>query len=247
MNIIRWFMGHLLLILVFAIVIYLLIFKSELFQPDPLDTELQYPELENKLVQSSTVKTDGIRQPSKFTDKDNQPPVNTVIEQKSSNNPNPDAITSNVIESSHEPIKPAQTPILTTSALNIKERNAEFWLKLDQSMLPPVQPKIDTPEQYRLLSSARNASEQGDYAQAENLYHLLADELPELPDVLAELAQVYKVQGKMNDYLQTNDQLVRRLANHNRFQEAWDVVKTTLKISTDSADRQIKIIESRIQ
>lgn len=71
--------------------------------------------------------------------------------------------------------------------------------------------------------------------------------LPELPDILAELSKLYKLQGELKDYLEINEQLVERLVNHQRFDEAWAVSEATAKINMDSANKQVNLIESRFK
>lgn len=52
-NMLRWFLSHLILITIFAIVIYLLIFKSELFQPRSLEKTLSVQPSEKEQLQSN--------------------------------------------------------------------------------------------------------------------------------------------------------------------------------------------------
>jgi hypothetical protein len=111
--------------------------------------------------------------------------------------------------------------------------------------LKEVEPVIETAEQGRLLQNARQAFEQKKYKLAEEKYVLLINQLPELPDIVGELANVYKTQNKMQQYLITNTKFVTRLVNHNRFSEAWRVVLSTDKIDKNIAQQQRNIIKRK--
>ncbi|MCU7798891.1 MAG: hypothetical protein KZQ70_01790 [gamma proteobacterium symbiont of Lucinoma myriamae] len=69
--------------------------------------------------------------------------------------------------------------------------------------------------------------------------------MPELPDVVGELANVYKAQNKKPDYLVTNTQFVKRLVSHHRYNETWSVVNVTDKIDKKTANKQRRIINSK--
>lgn len=109
----------------------------------------------------------------------------------------------------------------------------------------PVKPLIHTAEQQQLLSDARRAFELHHFNTAEKKYLQLLKQLPELPDIAGELANVYKTQNKIPDYLVANIQFVKRLVNHNRFNEAWKVVAVTDKIDKNAANKQRRIIHKK--
>ena len=109
----------------------------------------------------------------------------------------------------------------------------------------PVKPVINTPEQRRLLKAARKAFDEKELAQAEAKYLQLIEQLPELPDVRGELANVYRTQNRISEYLAANTQFVKRLVNHNRFNEAWKVVKVTDKLDKTIAEQQRRIIKRK--
>ncbi|MCU7938662.1 MAG: hypothetical protein KZQ74_15060 [gamma proteobacterium symbiont of Bathyaustriella thionipta] len=62
---------------------------------------------------------------------------------------------------------------------------------------------------------------------------------------MGELANVYKTQNKIPDYMVTNTQFVRRLVNHNRFDEAWNIVNITDKIDKKTANKQRRLINKK--
>lgn len=105
-----------------------------------------------------------------------------------------------------------------------------------------IKPVINTPEQRIMLKEARTAFDKQDFTQAEAKYRQVMQELPELPDVVGELANVYRTQNKTSDYLATNTLFVKRLVNHNRLDEAWNVVKMTSSLNKEIAEQQRKII-----
>lgn len=109
----------------------------------------------------------------------------------------------------------------------------------------PIEPVIETSEQSNLLQEARQAFEQSNYKIAEEKYLQLMDQLPELPDVVGELAKVYKTQNRQLDYIAMNTQFVKRLTEHFRFDEAWGVVSETNKIDQQSANKQRRIIYNK--
>ncbi|MCP3849603.1 MAG: tetratricopeptide repeat protein [Gammaproteobacteria bacterium] len=111
-----------------------------------------------------------------------------------------------------------------------------------QQSIKLIKPVINTPEQRILLNDARKAFDRKEYAQAEVAYKQIIKELPELPDVVGELANVYKAQNRNTDYLATLTQFVYRLVNHNRFDEAWHVFKMTDAIDKTIAGQQRNII-----
>ncbi len=111
--------------------------------------------------------------------------------------------------------------------------------------VPEVKPVIKTAEQKQILAEARKAFEQGQYAVAEEKYLRLAALLPELPDVMGELANVYRAQGRMTDYVAANTRFVKRLVNHYRFKEAWRVVAETADVDRNIADKQRRIINNK--
>lgn len=108
-----------------------------------------------------------------------------------------------------------------------------------------VKPVIKTAEQKQILAEARKAFEQGQYAVAEEKYLRLAALLPELPDVMGELANVYRAQRRMTDFVAANTRFVKRLVNHYRFKEAWRVVAETADVDRNVADKQRRIINNR--
>ncbi len=111
--------------------------------------------------------------------------------------------------------------------------------------VPEVKPVIITTEQKKLLAEARKAFEQGQYAIAEEKYLRLAALLPELPDVMGELANVYRAQRRMSDYVAANTRFVKRLVNHYRFKEARRVVAETAGVNRNVADKQRRIINNK--
>ncbi len=111
--------------------------------------------------------------------------------------------------------------------------------------VPEVKPVIKTVEQKQLLAEARKAFEQGQYAVAEEKYLRLAALLPELPDVMGELANVYRAQRRMTDFVAANTRFVKRLVNHYRFKEAWRVVAETADVDRNVADKQRRIINNK--
>lgn len=111
--------------------------------------------------------------------------------------------------------------------------------------LTPIKPVINTPEQRRLLKAARKAFDEQEFDQAEAKYLQLIEQLPELPDARGELANVYKTQNRTSEYLAANTQFVKRLVNHNRFNEAWKVVKVTDKLDKNIAEQQRRIIKKK--
>ncbi len=111
--------------------------------------------------------------------------------------------------------------------------------------VPEVKPVIKTAEQKKILAEARKALEQGEYAVAEEKYLRLAALLPELPDVMGELANVYRAQRRMGDYVAANTRFVKRLVNHYRFREAWRVVAETADVDKNASDKQRRIINNK--
>ncbi|MCW8931678.1 MAG: hypothetical protein OQL19_15780, partial [Gammaproteobacteria bacterium] len=77
-----------------------------------------------------------------------------------------------------------------------------------------IKPVINTPEQRRLLKEARTAFDNRQFTQAEVKYLQVMKELPDLPDVVGELANVYRAQKKTSDYLSTNTKFVERLVKN---------------------------------
>ncbi len=98
-----------------------------------------------------------------------------------------------------------------------------------------------------MLSEARQAFEQREFTTAEQKYLQLIAVLPELPDVVGELANVYKAQHRISDYVAENTRFVKRLVNHNRFREAWRVVSETSSVNKNAADKQRRIINKKQQ
>ena len=117
--------------------------------------------------------------------------------------------------------------------------------KRNSKKLEPVKAVINTPEQRRLLKAARKAFDEQEFDQAEAKYLQLIEQLPELPDVRGELANVYRTQNRTSEYLAANTQFVKRLVNHNRFNEAWKVVKVTDKLDKTIAEQQRRIIKRK--
>jgi hypothetical protein len=101
-----------------------------------------------------------------------------------------------------------------------------------------VQPVIETAQQGKLLEKARQAFDEGHFDTAEENYILLMEQLPELPDVVGELANVYRVQKRYSEYVEMNTRFVERLIAHFRFEEAWRVALETEKVDKQSATTQ---------
>ncbi len=93
-----------------------------------------------------------------------------------------------------------------------------------------------------MLKEARSAFDKQNFIEAEAKYRQVMKELPELPDVVGELANVYRTQNKVSDYLTTNTLFIKRLVNHKRYNEAWNVVKMTSRFNKEVAEQQRKII-----
>lgn len=106
----------------------------------------------------------------------------------------------------------------------------------------PIKPVINTPQQRIMLKEARSAFDKQNFIEAEAKYRQVMKELPELPDVVGELANVYRTQNKVSDYLTTNTLFIKRLVNHKRYNEAWNVVKMTSRFNKEVAEQQRKII-----
>ncbi len=113
------------------------------------------------------------------------------------------------------------------------------------SHIETVKPVINTQQQRQLLDEARRAFAAHQFSQAEKKYRQLMLALPELPDVVGELANVYRTQNKMTEYLQTNTVFVQRLINHFRFREAWYIVDVTEKLNKKTADTQRSMISNK--
>lgn len=113
--------------------------------------------------------------------------------------------------------------------------------------IEPVTPIIKTPEQRQLVLQARAAFEQGNFELAEEKYLQLMNQLPELPDVVGELADVYKSQQRQADYIAMNTNFVKRLVDHYRFEEAWRIVIETAKVDKEIANKQRRIINKKQQ
>ncbi len=128
--------------------------------------------------------------------------------------------------------------------LNQSQKKRKIKNKQKQQSIKLIKPviNINTPEQRILFNDARKAFDRKEYAQAEVAYKQIIKELPELPDVVGELANVYKAQNRNTDYLATLTQFVYRLVNHNRFDEAWHVFKMTDAIDKTTAGQQRNII-----
>ena len=247
--IIRWLLSHLLLIVSFLIVIYLLIFKSELFQPGQVENPQLVQGAEKLQAQTSTDETpDNAEQDTALVLKEAQTAIDKTKLDIAENKIRP-AVTRNSASKNAGRATVSNDFKEDSADTNktIEERYTDFFSKLNPALFQPVQPQIETAEQYKLLTSARQAFDDGDYVYAEALYKQLVAQLPDVPDVLAELANLYKIQGKMNNYIEINEQLIGKLVNHNRFEEAWSVARASEKINVDSAYRQIMIIESRIK
>ncbi len=107
-----------------------------------------------------------------------------------------------------------------------------------KEILITIKPLIQTPEQATLLAQARSAAKAQNFSLAEKKYQQLMLQLPDLPDVVGELAMLYKQQKKQSDYLSSSTLFVKRLVNHNRFSEAWEVVEQTAQIDNKIAKKQ---------
>ncbi len=144
---------------------------------------------------------------------------------------------------------------MQTTKLQKEIRNRQKELQSRMLMLIPVKsednkpksvkPQINTPEQRRLLIQARVAFDEKKYYLAENKYKQLSKQLPELPDVMGELANVYRTQNKTSEYLAANTKFVTRLVNHNRFDEAWRIFSATGLIDKKIAAQQRVIIKRK--
>lgn len=237
-NMLRWFLSHLILIAIFAIVIYLLIFKSELFQPRSLEKTLSVQPSEQEALQSDAGEDIDHTLKEAITYKQSLTKHSLITQSdqtESQRGENGSVMVAEGLTARGEPIK------------TLAEKHADFSSKIKHMILEPVQPQIETPEQYKLLTDARVTFDNGDYLYAEALYKQLAIMLPELPDILAELSKLYKLQGELKNYLEINEQWVERLVNHQRFDEAWAVSEATAKINMDSANKQVEIIETRFK
>jgi len=129
--------------------------------------------------------------------------------------------------------------------INQKQTKRIVKNKKKQQSIKLIKPVINTPEQRILLNNARKAFDRKDFAQAEVAYKQVIKELPELPDVVGELASVYKAQNRTADYLATQTKFVHRLVNHNRFDEAWRVFRVTDSIDKTIAEQQRSIITEK--
>ncbi len=107
-----------------------------------------------------------------------------------------------------------------------------------KEVLITIKPLIQTPEQATLLAQARSATKAQNFALAEKKYQQLMLQLPDLPDVVGELSMLYKQQKKQSDYLSSSTLFVKRLVNHNRFSEAWEVVEQTAQTDNKIAKKQ---------
>ena len=147
---------------------------------------------------------------------------------------------------------------MQTGTLQKQIRNRQRELQDQMLMLIPlktetkvlkqpraVKPVINTQQQRTLLMQARKAFDEQKYQQAEKKYLQLIKELPELPDVVGELANLYRIDNKISDYLETNTQFVTRLVNHNRFDEAWRVFSATKLIDKKIAAQQRLLIKNK--
>ena len=126
---------------------------------------------------------------------------------------------------------------MTTDRVNnsVPETTASFDVE-------PVEAVIETAEQEELLQQARLAFDERNFDVAEEKYLQLMTQLPELPDVVGELANVYRIQNRQTDYIAMNTRFVKRLTEHYRFDEAWRVVSETNKVDQQSANKQRRII-----
>ncbi len=62
---------------------------------------------------------------------------------------------------------------------------------------------------------------------------------------MGELANVYRAQRRMTDFVAANTRFVKRLVNHYRFKEAWRVVAEAADVDRNIADKQRRIINNR--
>ncbi|RKZ95008.1 MAG: hypothetical protein DRQ43_06025 [Gammaproteobacteria bacterium] len=139
--------------------------------------------------------------------------------------------------------KQLQDQMILLIPLDSEKKTSTTIIK--STKIESIKPLINTPEQKELLNDARHAFELHDFKEAEKKYLQLIKQLPELPDVVGELANVYKTQKKIPDYLVTNTQFVKRLIDHNRFSEAWSVVAVTDKVDKKAANKQRRIINNK--
>ncbi len=142
-----------------------------------------------------------------------------------------------------------QMVMLIPLSASAEKKSAEIknsdMTKSASVQLKPVKPVINTPGQRLLLQQARQAFDSKNYTLAEKKYLQLSRQLPELPDVMGELANVYRTQNKISEYLQSSRQFVSRLVAHNRFNEAWKVVSATQKVDKKTAEQLRRLIKRK--
>lgn len=127
----------------------------------------------------------------------------------------------------------------------LRSSNTTHAGKLSSKKTKRVKAEINTSEQRILLAEAREAFDKKNFERAEKKYKELKSQLQELPDIVGELANVYRAQNKITEYLLTNTQFVSRLVNHNRFNEAWKVVVATDQLDEKTAAQQRIIIKRK--
>lgn len=182
-----------------------------------------------------------------------------------------DAIRSNNIDAG-ENGKPAIEPIPARLAVATRQesfvhqatlieqmtaRQHELQQSLTQMLLPVSEeigqqpaslPSVQEPQVDKLLPmflAARKSFTERDYLQAEQQYRTIAAAYPEFPDVMAELAKLYHVQGKKAEYIQANNELIARLIKNNRNQEAWQVIHAFKRIDKPAVEQAEKLPESK--
>ena len=133
------------------------------------------------------------------------------------------------------------------SLINVTMKQSQAAVAQPVIDIEPIEPVIETPEQQQLLRQARQAFDEGNFELAEEKYLQLMNELPELPDVVGELANVYKTQKRQSDYIAMNTDFVKRLVEHYRFEEAWKVMTETAKTDKEIANKQRRIINKKQQ
>jgi len=138
--------------------------------------------------------------------------------------------------------KQLQRQMVLLVPLDVKKKTDA---KIKNTYTELIKPVVYTPEQKQLLGGARHAVDIHDFKTAEKNYLELIKRLPEFPDVVGELADVYKAQNKMQYYLLTNTQYVKKLVAYNRFAEAENVVIVTEKIDKQTANKQRRIINNK--
>ncbi len=223
------------------------------FQYAPLEGTIKYPdedEIEAELTVSKNLNANRVEE---------ETADNTNIEQEDVLNISANKYTANDEIKIKREKKPNKIDSkMQTGILQKQIRNRQRELQDQMLMLIPltsetkalkqpkaVKPVINTQQQRTLLMQARRAFDGQEYQQAEKKYLQLIKELPELPDVVGELANLYRIDNKTSEYLETNTQFITRLVNHNRFDEAWRVFSATKLLDKKIAAQQRLLIKNK--